>query len=746
LTVSTIDSTIDYVGNGVTTAFTVPFRFLSNSDLVVTLTAVDGTTTTPALGTDYTVVGAGAQAGGAVMMTTAPVAGAALNVSRVLAAVQETDLRNQGRFYAETHENVFDYLTMLIQQGFSTYNRALQRPIGKNYYDAMGRIISNIADGVSSQDAVNVRSMRSYVDQAIAGVTGGFGSFIQNFSGAVSRTFQDKMRDVISVKDFGAASDGVASAIPALLSANSAGVPVLYFPPGNYLVSSSISLNMPVVMQPGSAFIVPNGVTLTFSSSFNALIGKVFACSGNGKVVFNTAKTSIGYPEWWGAVTNDSSQNCQPSLTACDIALPVTKLQGADYWITSTFSRTTHNRTLQGVSSFYVSSGAGATRIVINSPTAHGITMGVPGLIINNFAQGQQIYDVAIVRAVAITAPAAGAELTGPTGLHVEGALNYKIERVTTEEHYVGMYIGGTCQGRIDDVKNLRSIPAANAASGNDKFFGIAFDGTIAINAAGGNASVFTSRPISVCYNVPMAYGYFAQGSFVDTFLDFPESSNCAYGAYLFGVGTASATQVAGNVDFHINQPVFDAYSIAGLWVQNLSPYGAIDVIGGYACPGSSAASGSVIFTGSNGLAKVLGMQHVGYTQPTIPGFVILNSSGVTLDTISQESLQPVILDGATFNDVRVSAKRQGAATATAAAITLRNTSTRNGVRPIVTGKSGAFTCGIELIAATNTSNELNCTGINPSATTSGYKLVINSTAVTTAGLTGTNLASGVMV
>lgn len=212
MTVNTIESSADFDTNGATVNFPFFFKFLANDDLVVTYVDSLGTSTVLALGTHYTVSGAGSEEGGSIT-TTSALASGKLNVSRDMDTYQQTSLRNQGKFLAETHEDVFDRLTMLIQQSFSWFRRALVRPRGKNYYDAEGRLIKNLGDGAGDQDAVNVRTMRSYVDRAIAGVVGGFGWFIQNMVGAVYRTFQDKMRDGVSVKDFGAIGDGTYHAL-----------------------------------------------------------------------------------------------------------------------------------------------------------------------------------------------------------------------------------------------------------------------------------------------------------------------------------------------------------------------------------------------------------------------------------------------------------------------------------------------------------------------------------------------------
>ena len=151
MTVNTINSTAEFVTNGATINFPFYFKFLANDDLVVTYVNLLGASTVLTLGTHYTVSGAGNDSGS--ITTTSVLATGKLVVSREMDGFQPTSLRNQGKFLAETHEDVFDRLTMLIQQGFAWTRRALVRPVGKNYYDAEGRNVKYVKDPLGEQDA-----------------------------------------------------------------------------------------------------------------------------------------------------------------------------------------------------------------------------------------------------------------------------------------------------------------------------------------------------------------------------------------------------------------------------------------------------------------------------------------------------------------------------------------------------------------------------------------------------------------
>jgi len=118
VTVVSTNSDVTYYPNGVTTQFPVDFRFIDKTDLVVTRINAEGTETTLTLDIDYTVSGGGSASGGSVQTIGAPLTGGSLTITREIDPNQLTDLRNQGDFFAEVHEDVFDKLTMLIQQAF----------------------------------------------------------------------------------------------------------------------------------------------------------------------------------------------------------------------------------------------------------------------------------------------------------------------------------------------------------------------------------------------------------------------------------------------------------------------------------------------------------------------------------------------------------------------------------------------------------------------------------------------------
>ena len=166
MTVSTEVDHNDYTGNGVTTAFPYTFRIYKKSDLLVTVVDLEENITELVLDTNYTVTGAGTYQGGNVVLTAPLANGWKIAISRELPVTQETDLRNQGKFFAEVHEDALDKLTMLIQQALGRFSLALRKPSSiANYYDALGNYIRNLRDPKNAQDAAT----KNYVDMLVSG-------------------------------------------------------------------------------------------------------------------------------------------------------------------------------------------------------------------------------------------------------------------------------------------------------------------------------------------------------------------------------------------------------------------------------------------------------------------------------------------------------------------------------------------------------------------------------------------------
>lgn len=122
-------------------------------------------------------------------------------------------------------------------------------------------------------------------------------TFLAAGSGASQRTVLDKLRDVVSVKDFGAVGDGVAddtAAISAAIAAVSSGG-VLFFPVGTYRTTNTVTVqkNISWIMEGGS---VLNYVTATNTPAvfFDYPMNNVDIVMGVNRATLNWASGADG--------------------------------------------------------------------------------------------------------------------------------------------------------------------------------------------------------------------------------------------------------------------------------------------------------------------------------------------------------------------------------------------------------------------------------------------------------------------
>jgi hypothetical protein len=283
MTISTTDSRISYNGNSVTTVFSFPYRFLANGDIKVVSVSSTGVETVKTIASDYTLTGAGDDAGGSVTMLVAPVTGTRLIIYRDTGITQETDYISGDPFPAETHERALDRLTMIAQEIGSDADRAIKVPVGDSSSlnttlpAALSRLDRLIAFDSSTGEMGMSTFTQTQIASAIAaayaaGSTADAVTFLQSGTGAVSQTVQQVLRlGGVTPEQFGAVGDGTTDDQLALQRAINTGKNV-YLSAGKtyrYTVAPSISTHFqrfggPGVLKPDGNI---NGVLVTGGAS-----------------------------------------------------------------------------------------------------------------------------------------------------------------------------------------------------------------------------------------------------------------------------------------------------------------------------------------------------------------------------------------------------------------------------------------------------------------------------------------------
>jgi microcystin-dependent protein len=190
MAINTTLSKKTYTGNGVTTSFPIPFKFVDDSHIKVK--AVTSTTSTDWVdGTDYTLTGAGVDSGGTLTAVAAPPSGTTLLIYRTVPLLQDLELVLTGEFNSENVEDRFDLIYMLIQQiaegispGTTTENLYLKYPDTED--SSVSSTLPNNADRLGkifSFDAVTGEPTVTSIDSSsIGGLTGPSGQVNGNIA------------------------------------------------------------------------------------------------------------------------------------------------------------------------------------------------------------------------------------------------------------------------------------------------------------------------------------------------------------------------------------------------------------------------------------------------------------------------------------------------------------------------------------------------------------------------------------
>ena len=165
MSISSTTNRNDYTGNGAVDTYSYTFRIFANTDLLVTVRDTNDVETTLTLTTHYTVSGVGDAGGGSISLVNGAFSwldadgdlksNYILTIRRVRPLKQETDIRNQGDFFPETHEDAFDHLLMIDQQQQDEIDRAVVLPETVPSSEFNPQLPSDIGGAVSKVPLTN---------------------------------------------------------------------------------------------------------------------------------------------------------------------------------------------------------------------------------------------------------------------------------------------------------------------------------------------------------------------------------------------------------------------------------------------------------------------------------------------------------------------------------------------------------------------------------------------------------------
>ena len=276
-----------FTGNGSTTQYAVSFPYIRREHVAVTVAGLAST---------FTWVN-----NSLIQMDAAPANGAAVRVCRttpidaplvdfadgstLVAADLDANSRQSIYIQQELNDAQVDNLADLIPNG--NKGDITTSASGAVWAINGGAVLeAKIATGAVTETKLGTGAVTSakILDGTIvnadvnasAGITAGKLSFTQAGTGAIARTVDSKLKDVVSVKDFGAAGDGATddtTAIQAAIDACSG--KVLILPSGTYLTSQPL--------------VIPHGMTICGASRTGTTIQKTttntYACIATGQSV-----------------------------------------------------------------------------------------------------------------------------------------------------------------------------------------------------------------------------------------------------------------------------------------------------------------------------------------------------------------------------------------------------------------------------------------------------------------------------
>lgn len=223
-----VEPLVRFLANGEEVDFEYGFPIFASEDMAVYINGAKQVS-------GYSVEGAGVTSGGTVTFDEAPAEGDIVTLERFLPLERVTDFLEGGDFSARSINNELDYMMAAVQQ----VDRYQDNMLRYGDHETPGTVIlpdkSVRAGKVFGFDGDGNPAIYETGDSQAAP------SFTAVGTGADMRALNDKVSDVVSVKDFGAVGDGLTDDTQAFQLALQSH-DFVFVPSGTYLVSAAIDL------------------------------------------------------------------------------------------------------------------------------------------------------------------------------------------------------------------------------------------------------------------------------------------------------------------------------------------------------------------------------------------------------------------------------------------------------------------------------------------------------------------------
>lgn len=275
MTVAALSSSIEYLEDGVSLAFPLPFRFLAGT-ITASRVLADGTVVTLTYGTHFSTSGGETDAGGTLTLVST-VAGATLRIRRATPRAQTTDYPTTDVFPSASHELALDRSILIDQEQddkiADTAQRALMVPDGETAAglpDAAarsGKFLVGLPGGgfAFSQGTGADLGLREALGSAADGEGDALVAFKQAGIGAAVGSVDIELSRWVVVDQFtGCDKTGATASTTAFRNAAAAaGTGCVIVPPGSYLLDNSVSYPCTFWFMPGASIINGTGGYIT---------------------------------------------------------------------------------------------------------------------------------------------------------------------------------------------------------------------------------------------------------------------------------------------------------------------------------------------------------------------------------------------------------------------------------------------------------------------------------------------------